>query len=160
MQSYLRVIAVFLLAAANVAHAQITVKADGKQTILSASELAKLKRIDVRVVPEGSSDSATVSGVKLWDVLQAAGVPSAEASGRQRAVMYVRLAGADGQNAVLALVDVDPGFSRRLVLVADRRNGQPLDGAEGPWRVFVPDDIRHARWIRGLVTIEVGTIKP
>jgi hypothetical protein len=44
--------------------------------------------------------------------------------------------------------------------LADRRNGQSLDAVEGPWRAIVPDDLRHARWIRGLVTIDVGTLKP
>ena len=97
---------------------------------------------------------------KSWDVLQKAGVPPAEASGRQRAVMYVKLTGADGQNAVAALVEIDPGFSRRVFLLADRRNGQPLNAVEGPWRAIIPDDQRHARWIRGLISIAVSTVVP
>ena len=89
-----------------------------------------------------------------------AGVPPTEASGRQRAVMYVKLTGADGQNAVVALVEIDPGFSRRVFLVADRRNGQPLNAVEGPWRAIIPDDQRHARWIRGLVAVTVSSVAP
>ena len=73
--------------------------------------------------------------------------------------MYVKLTGADGQSAVLALVEIDPSFSKRVVLLADRRNGKALDAAEGPWRAFIPDDLRHARWVRGLVAVEVLTIK-
>ena len=38
--------------------------------------------------------------------------------------------------------------------------GKPLDGSEAPWRVIVADDIRHARWIRGLVSIEISALKP
>ena len=138
----------------------ITVARDGRQSIVTPSDLAKLPRRDVRVVAEGAADSVTLSGVNLWDVLQFVGVPSAEASGRQRAVMYVRLKGRDGQNAVLALVEVDPGFSRRTVLVADHRNGKVLDESEGPWRVIIPEDQRHARWIRGLVGAEIVTLRP
>jgi hypothetical protein len=138
----------------------ITVARDGRLSIVTPSDLARLPRRDVRVVAEGAVDSVTVSGVNLWDILQSVGVPSAEASGRQRAVMYVRLKGSDGQNAVLALVEVDPGFSRRTVLVADRRSGKSLDESEGPLRVIIPDDQRHARWIRGLVSVEVVTLKP
>jgi hypothetical protein len=137
----------------------IAILADGKELVLSPSEIAKLERREARVVAEGASEAATVSGVRLWDLIQRAGVPSAQASGRQRAVMYVKLTGADGQSAVLALVEVDPGFSQRTVLVIDRRDGKPLDSVEGPWRVIIPDDGRHARWIRGLVTIEVVTLK-
>ena len=103
-----------------------------------------------------AADSATVSGVNLWDVLQAVVAPPAEASGLE----YLRLKGSDGQSAVLALVEVDPGFSRRTVLVADRRNGKLLDESEGPWRAIIPDDQRHARWIRGLIGVGILTLTP
>jgi hypothetical protein len=138
----------------------LTVRSGGRDSVLSPAQLATIPRHDLRVAGENSTDSATVSGVTLWDVMQKAGVPSAAASGRQRGSMYVRLKGADGQSAVFGLVEIDPSFSKRMVLVADRRNGQPLDDVEGPWRAFVPDDIRHARWIRGLVLVEVDTLKP
>lgn len=137
----------------------LTIRADGKERVFSLADLAKLPTHELQVTAESSNTPVTVSGVLLWDLLQAAGVPAAEASGRQRGVMLLKLTGADGQNAVLALVEVDPGFSSRPVLVANRRNGQPLDTVEGPWRVFIPSDIRHARWIRGLVSIEVTSVK-
>lgn len=141
------------------ASGSIAIRVEGRDVILSPAELGKVARHEARVVIEGASESTTVSGVLLWDLLQLAGVPSLQASGRQRAVMYVKLTGADGQSAVVALVEIDPSFSKRTVLVADRRDGKPLDAAEGPWRVIIPDDTRHARWIRGLVAIEVVTVK-
>ena len=137
----------------------ISIRAESVNLTLSAADLTKIPRHEHAVDVEGAGGPGTVSGILLWDLLQLAGVPSPKASGRQRAVMYIKLTGADGQSAALALVDVDPSFSKRVVLVADRRNGKPLDAAEGPWRVFIPDDIRHARWIRGLVAIEVVAIK-
>lgn len=134
---------------------------DGSRDIaLSAADLRALPRRQLRVAAENSSDSVTVSGFTLWDLLQKAGLPSPEASGRQRAATYVRLVAADGQTAFFALVELDPGFSRKVVLVGDQRNGRPLDATEGPWRVFVPDELRHARWIRGLTRIDVGTLPP
>lgn len=138
----------------------IAVRVNKRQTVLSRADLASIAHHDYRVAAEGTSDSATVSGVTLWDILQKTGIPSAEASGRQRAAMYLRLTGADGQTAVIALVEIDPSFSRRAAIVVDRRNGQPLDTVEGPWRAIVPDDLRHARWIRGVVSIDVGTVTP
>ena len=60
----------------------------------------------------------------------------------------------------VALVEIDPGFSRRVALVADRRDGHPLDETEGPLRVIIPDEQRHARWIRGLASITVTTVNP
>lgn len=146
--------------AQGVNNATIKVRDGGREVVLSAADLRGLPRRRLKVAAENSADSAMVSGVTLWDMLQKAGVPSAEASGRQRAATYVRLVAADGQTAFFALVELDPGFSKKTVLVADQRNGQPLDSVEGPWRVFVPDEMRHARWIRGLVRIDVGTLPP
>ena len=132
----------------------------GREIALSVADLKTLPRHQVRIAAENSSDSATVTGVKLWDVLQKAGIPSPEASGRQRAATYVRVVASDGQTAIFALVELDPGFSRKTVLLADQRDGKPLDSAEGPWRIFVPDDQRHARWVRGLARIDIGTLPP
>ena len=158
---------IFLLAAVlfsrrleSQAKGTLTVRTAGRDSVLSPAQLATIPRHDLRVAGENSTDSATVSGVTLWDLMQKAGVPAAAASGRQRGSMYVRLKGSDGQSAMFGLVEIDPSFSKRTVLVADRRNGQALDAVEGPWRAFVPDDIRHARWIRGLVLVEVDTLKP
>lgn len=151
------------LAAAS-AHAQtaptLRVRGPSGETVLSAADLRALPHRSLRVAPEGSPDSATVSGFALWDALQHLSIPPTEASGRQRAPMYVRLVGADGQTAIFALVELDPGFSKKTVLVADQRDGHPLDSIEGPLRVFAPDDQRHARWIRGLVRVDVGTLPP
>jgi hypothetical protein len=126
---------------------------------VSPADIAALPHRNVRVA-EDTGDSVTVSGVSLWDVLQKVGIPSAQASGRQRAATFLRLQGADAQVAVVALVEIDPGFSRRIALVADRRDGHPLDETEGPLRVVIPDDQRHARWIRGLASITVTTASP
>src|SRR5262245_17680886 len=129
----------------------LTIRSAGRDSVLTVAQLASIPRRDLRVAGEHSTDPATVSVLTLWAPIQKAGEPSASASGRERGAAYVRLKGADGQSAMFGLVEIDPSFSKRTVLVADRRNGQPLDAAEGPWRAFVPDDIRHARWIRGLV---------
>lgn len=137
----------------------LTVRADGREKVLSRADLAKLPRHELKLAAEAGLDAATMSGIQLWDVIQAAGFHAPEASGRQRAVMTVKLTGADGQNAILAFVEVDPSFSSRMVLLGDLRNGKALEAVEGPWRVFIPTDIRHARWIRGLVAIEVTSLK-
>lgn len=131
-----------------------------RDVVLTPADLGALPRQQLRLAGEKPSDSATVAGVTLWEVLQRSGVPSAEASGRQRAAIYVRVVGADGQTAFFALAELDPGFTRRTVLLADERDGHALDASEGPWRVIAPDDMRHARWIRGLVRVDVGTLPP
>src|SRR5262250_1934925 len=77
------------------ARGALTVRSGGRDSVLSPAQLATIPRHDVRVAGEGSTDTGTVSGINLWDVIQKAGVPPAVASGRQRGSMYVRLKGAD-----------------------------------------------------------------
>lgn len=146
--------------AATPAPGSITVVWGGRSSVLTAAELAKLPRREVSLVEEEGEAPVTLSGINLWDVMQKAGTTLAEASGRQRAMIYVRVRGSDGQSALLALAEVDPGYTRRVVLLADHRNGKLLDEFEGPWRLIIPDDLRHARWVRGLVAVEVGVLKP
>jgi hypothetical protein len=135
----------------------VTVRVGERTVALSRTDLAKLPRRTTQI-GEGT-DTATMSGVGVWDVLELAKAVPPAASGRQRAVMYLRLTGADGQDAVIALVEVDPSFSGRVAILADQRSGRPLDAVEGPWRVILPNDLRHARWLRGLVAIAVETVK-
>ncbi|MEO5568838.1 MAG: hypothetical protein ABIR92_10110, partial [Gemmatimonadaceae bacterium] len=134
----------------------IDVIVNGRTTTLTAADLRQLKRVSLRIAD--TRDSSTVSGISLWSVLEKVGSPAAVASGRQRASTYLKLTGADGVSGVIALVEVDPSFSKREVLIIDQRNSKALDPVEGPWRVIVPDDLRHARWIRNLKSITVETV--
>jgi hypothetical protein len=43
-----------------------------------------------------------------------------------RMVTYVEVGAADGCRVVLALPEIDPAFSDRVILLADRRDQQPL----------------------------------
>ena len=61
----------------------------------------------------------------------------------------------DGYQVLFSLAEFDQAFSDRVIILADRRDGKPLDKREGPLRIIVPGDKRHARWIRGVDTLEV-----
>jgi hypothetical protein len=61
----------------------------------------------------------------------------------------------DGYRVVFALPEIDPDMTDKVVLVADRKNGKPLAGGEGPFRVIVPDDKRPARWVKQVSKISV-----
>ena len=62
--------------------------------------------------------------------------------------LYLLVEAADGYRVIFALPELDPAFTERVVLLADHRDGQPLSTAEGPLRLVVPDEKRHARWVR------------
>ena len=65
---------------------------------------------------------------------------------------------ADNYQAAFSLPEIDPKFGGRQVLLADRRNGQPLDPAQGPLKIIVPEDKVHACWVRQVNLIEVVLI--
>ena len=43
----------------------------------------------------------------------------------------------------------------KVVLLADRKDGKPLLGGEGPYRLVVPDDKRPLRWVKQVARISV-----
>jgi hypothetical protein len=69
--------------------------------------------------------------------------------------LYVLVKARDGYAAVFALPEFDAGFTDRVILLADRRDGHPLDAVEGPLRLVVPDEKRRARWVRQVIDIQV-----
>ena len=83
------------------------------------------------------------------EILQRASAPLGKALRGSNMTMCVVAGGSDGYQAVFALAEFDPGFTDQLILVADHRDGQPLNFREGPLRLIVPSDKRPARWVRG-----------
>lgn len=117
-------------------------------------DLATLPRREVRAQDRDGTE-VTFAGVALVDLLRLTGVPlGAELRGSNMA-LYLLVEAADGYRVVFALPELDPAFTDRVVLLADRRGGQPLAAAEGPLRLVVPGEKRHARWVRQVVSCTV-----
>jgi molybdopterin-binding protein len=55
-------------------------------------------------------------------------------------------------------LEIDPDITDRVVLLADRKDGKPLDAKEGPYRLVVPHDKRHMRWVRQVTRISVEAV--
>jgi Oxidoreductase molybdopterin binding domain len=94
-------------------------------------------------------------GVALVELLQRAGVPLGKDLRGDRMVTYVVVGAADGYRVVFALPEIDPAFSDRLILLADRRDQQPLSAEEGPLRLIVPGEKRQARWVRQVTAVTI-----
>lgn len=115
---------------------------------LSKEALAKLPRKTVKVT-EGNGKEAEYEGIALDEVLKLARVPMGnELRGRAFAQMVVIADASDDGRAVYSLAEVEPSFSDKLIILADKRDGQALNADEGPYRMIVPGDKRHARWLR------------
>ena len=120
---------------------------------LSPSAVAGLERTSATVHVHGSAAEAKYEGVTLRSLLTKNQVPSGEAIRGGKLTMVVVVKAADNYSAVFALAELDPAFSDKLFLLADRKNGQPLPEAEGPFRIVIPGEKRQARWVRQVVSI-------
>lgn len=63
-----------------------------------------------------------------------------------------------GYRATFALAEIDPSTSDKVIVLADRRKGEPLSKEVGPLRMIVPGDKIHSRWVRQVTSIRV--LKP
>jgi molybdate transport system substrate-binding protein len=122
--------------------------------ILTVERIASVKSMTQRVgffTGRGEQQNEW-SGPLLWDVLVAAGVVEAGAP-RAAAHFAVRVTGADGYTAVVALGEIAPPLAGRPIQLADHLNGAPLPNGE--LRLVVPGDGAGARSVRGVVRIDI-----
>jgi DMSO/TMAO reductase YedYZ molybdopterin-dependent catalytic subunit len=121
---------------------------------LTAADIAALPRFTVRA-KEHSGEEAAFEGVALIEVLKMAGVKFGESMRGKAFSIYVVVKAADNYQVVFAPPELDPAFTDRIVLLADKKNGAPLSTAEGPLRIVVPSEKRQARWVRNVLSISV-----
>jgi len=140
-------------------HAQeIAVQNDaGVSVKVTAAEIAGLPHQKVSVTLHGKATS--FEGVALRLVLQKAGITLGESLRGKRLATYLLVQAADGYRVVFALPELDPAFTDRIILLADRADGHPLDIKEGPFRIVVPDEKRMARWARQVIALKVVQIQ-
>jgi len=123
---------------------------------LTAASLSKLPRVTVKAKDHSGKES-TFEGVSLVEVLKLAGVQFGESLRGKRLQEFLVVEAADGYKAVFALPEIDPAFTDRVIILADRRDGVRLTDKEGPWQIVVPGEKRQARWVRQVVALTVRT---
>jgi hypothetical protein len=128
----------------------------GTETALSPAEFAKLPRKTVKA-KDHSGVAATYEGVLLADVLQAGKVTLGKDLKGPLLAHCLLVEAADGYQVVFSLPEIDPSVTDNLVLVADRKDDKPLDAKEAPYRLVVPQEKKHARWVRQVTRISVRT---
>jgi DMSO/TMAO reductase YedYZ molybdopterin-dependent catalytic subunit len=125
-----------------------------KPLILSVKELSGLKSSEVKATDRDGKEH-TFKGVMLWTILDSAGVTLVGDLRGENLAKYVIVKASDGYEVVFSLPEIDPEFSDKIILLAHEVDGRPLAPTEGPFRLVVPQDKKHARWIRQLTSIQV-----
>ena len=110
-------------------------------------------------VEDDSGQSSDYTGVPIAKLLELVGVALGQSLRGERLTDFVIVRAADGYRALFSLAETDPIFRERTLLLCYRKNGSPLPGKEGPLRVIVADEKRHARWVRQVTSIELGRVE-
>jgi DMSO/TMAO reductase YedYZ molybdopterin-dependent catalytic subunit len=72
---------------------------------------------------------------------------------------YLLVEAKDGYQVVFSVAEVDPAFTDSEMLLADKADGKPLVGSQGPFRLVVAKDKPGARSVRMLTKIEVVQVR-
>ena len=155
------VLAVCFLGQAPTAQTPAGLTIDGevaKPLKLSLADIAKLPH---KTVQAKGHDGKTNSyeGVPLIDLLTAAGVPSGEQMRGPSLSLFLLVGAADNYHAVFALPELDPAYTDKVVILADKIDGKPFGADQGPLRIIVPDEKRQGRWIRQVTTFTIMRAK-
>lgn len=163
MKIYIYTFLVLLTLTFSVA-AQTSVKAEpalrvevenGKTLNLKAADLAKFTRREIKATGHDEKESV-YTGYSLSDVLLSAGakIGKDELRGKELA-SYLLTEAADGYKAVFAIAEIAPEFTDRIILLADTRDGKPLDAKQGFWQIIVPGEKKHGRWVRQVEAVKI-----
>ena len=149
-----------LLVIASGAHAQagmatFTISGEVlKPLTLSLKELSAMETSETKGKDKDGKEH-TFKGILLWKVLSSAGVTLGKDLRGENLAKYVLVKASDGYQVIFSLPEIDPEFSDKTILLAYQVDGKPLAANEGPFRLVVPEDKKHARWIRQLSSIQI-----
>jgi hypothetical protein len=137
---------------------QLTIQNDdGKRTVLSRADLEALPHVKVQATAHDVS--AAFEGVAVKAVLEKAGVAFGEGIRGKRLASCLLVEAADGYRVVIALPEMDPGFTDKQVVLAFLKDGKAMDSKEGPYRIVIPDEKRPARWIRQVTGLKIVDVQ-
>jgi DMSO/TMAO reductase YedYZ molybdopterin-dependent catalytic subunit len=135
--------------------ATLTVSGDiTSPIVLNLDDLAKMPRETVSI-PDQDGAKIAYEGVLLREILKRAGAPAEKELRGKALASYVLAKARDGYQVVFTLAEVAPEFANEPILVADKRDGKPLFGYQGPFRLVCPNDKAGARSVRMLETLEI-----
>jgi hypothetical protein len=121
---------------------------------VDAALLDGLPMAEAVLTAHGKTQSC--AGPKLADVVVKLGAPAGDTV-RGKALATTIIARArDGYVVVFSLGELDAELGASKAIVATRCDGKPLDAEAGPFRIVVPGELRAARSVRQLESLEIS----
>lgn len=122
--------------------------------ILNKEDFAGYRQVLHKVKDKDGKEHAYTC-VMLIEILEKAGMTTGAKLRGENLAKFILVQAADGYEVVYSLPEVDPEFTSNMVLLAIEKDGEPLPGGEGPFRLIAPQDKKQARWIREIRSIKV-----
>jgi hypothetical protein len=114
---------------------------------------------ETATVNEEDGTATKYSGVLVRSILEKVGAPAGKSLRGKGMASYVLAKARDGYQVAFTPAELDPSFGNERVIVAYKREGKPLFGYQGPFRMICPNDKAGARSIRMLDSIEVVRLR-
>ena len=127
--------------------------ASGQRRVVRAAELAAMPRHDVRA--SAHTVTGNYTGVALRDLLRLVGAPPSDSLRGAALAAYIVVEGLDGYRVTFSIAEADSGFTDRIILLADRKDGAPLSARDGAFQLIVPGEKRPGRWVRQVTRISL-----
>jgi hypothetical protein len=144
----------FIAELASAQTAEVAIRGDVPSAlVLKADDLAGMPRETVCVADQDGT-KVSYEGVALREVLKRAGVPLGKELRGKALASYVVAKAHDGYQVVFSLGEIDTAFGNASIVIADKRDGKPLFGYQGPFRLVCANDKAGARSVRMLETLE------
>jgi DMSO/TMAO reductase YedYZ molybdopterin-dependent catalytic subunit len=121
---------------------------------LTADDLAKMPRATA-TIPDPRGNNVVYEGVALRELLKRAGAATGKDLRGKALTTWIMARAHDGYEVLFSLGEIDEQFGNESILVADKRDGKPMEGNQGPFRLVCPNDKEGARSVRMLETIDV-----
>ncbi len=147
----------FFLALELCAQSLQVIDEEGHSTTITAAQIASAPHVTVNV--KDHDTPAQFDGVPLATLLSTAGIPLGDKLRGPRMTEALLVEATDGYKVVFALAEIDPAFATREIILADKRDGKPLDAKEGPLRIVAPGDKRAARWVRQVIALRIVAVR-
>jgi len=133
------------------------VEYDSTRHVLSRAEIEALPH--VRVTASEHASLVYFEGASLKTVLEKSGFRFGESMKGKRLASCLLVEGLDGYRVVIALPELDPGFTDKQIVLAFLRDEKPLEGKEGPYRIVIANEKRMARWVRQVTALKIVEVQ-
>jgi hypothetical protein len=126
----------------------------GVSKALTLAELAALPQSEV-MVSDPNGAQITFRGPTLRALITLIGAPTGQALRGPSMVLAILAEAADGYKVAYTLGELDEQFGARTAILALTQNGGALPPNDGPLRVVIAGEERHARWIRQVLRLRL-----